>query len=321
MIEFFLISRFVGSILTLVVGAAIIWFIRKKTKQKADGYPAGLWMRALCFGTDLAIIDILNLFIAYHGSLMAAGYISLLTTASYFFFFWLFFSTTPVQLFARIKIVSKDGGPLKIWQALTRLGMTLFLFVGWITILFDKKEKNALHDIVAQTKVIYSSEGIKLKTKEGLVKILQFSLMGAALILMISLMSFGSGEKMTKYAENSQIKFFDLNSDTVPEGLTMDLNQDGKIDVFKYDLNNDRVVDFATFDADSNGVAESIDVNNDGRIDGFDFNNDNKLDIKVFDGQFFIWLWRVWFGVLGVGFTALLAFAILKESCPHMRAQ
>lgn len=313
MIEFFLLSRFVGSILTLAVGVGIILLIRKKTKQKPDGFPAGLWMRALCFGIDLAIIDILNLFIAYHGSLQIARYISFLVTISYFFFFWLFFSTTPAKFFARIKIVSMDGAPLKIWQALARLGMTIFLFVGWVTMLFDKQEKKALHDIVARTKVIYTAEGIKLKTKEGLVKILQLSLIGGVLILLASLMSFGSGEKMSKYVENSQIKFFDLNRDAVPEGLTMDLNQDGKIDVFKYDLNNDRVVDFTTFDTDKDGVAESIDVNNDGRIDGFDFNNDNKLDIRVFGGQFFIWLWRVWFGVLGVGYTLLLVFGILKE--------
>lgn len=313
MIEFFLISRFVGSILTIAVGAGVLWFIRKKTKQKADGHPAGLWMRALCFGIDLAIIDIINLFVAYHGSLRAAGYISLLVTFSYFFFFWLFFATTPAGIFARLRIVSRESGPLKIWQVLARLGATLFLFVGWVTILFDKHEKKTLHDIVARTKVVYTAEKIKANLKDGRVKILRFSLLGAVIILIISLMSFGSSEKMTKYAENSQIKFLDFNQDSVPDGLTMDLNQDGKIDVFKYDLNNDRIVDLTTFDADSNGVAESIDVNNDGRIDGFDFDNDNKLDTKVFDGQSFIWLWRAWFGIWAVGFAGLMALAILKE--------
>lgn len=313
MIEFFLISNFVGSILTLLVGAGIIWFVRKKLKQPEQNHPAGFWARALCLGIDLAVIDLVNLSVAYHGSLRVAGHISLVITVFYFIGFWLFFSSTPAQMFLRMKIVSQDGSPLKVWQVWARLGMCVFLFIGWIMILFDKKEKKALHDIVAQTKVIYTVEKIKPVIKEGLLKKLQFGTVGVVLVLFISLAVFGRGEKITEFTQSSQVHFFDFNRDSVPEGLTVDLDNNGVVDIFKYDLDNDRVVDFTTFDADQDGVAESIDVNNDGRIDGFDFDNDNKLDSKVFGGQIFIWLWRIWFSIVGLALAGLVVFTIIKE--------
>jgi len=312
MLEFFILSQFVSAIATLLVGIGLLVFIRKKTQQNTkENSPAGFWVRAICFGTDLAVIDILSSFLAYRGSLVVAGYITVLLTLSYFFFFWLFFSATPAQMIARIKILSRDGNALKIWQVLTRLGMLVFLFVGWITILFDKKEKRALHDIVAQTYVVYTEK--EIKTERDWVKKVRLIMLGMVAVLLIGLIVTGVGEKLTRYTENNQIAFFDLNKDGVPDGLTMDVDKDGKSDVFKYDLDNDHVVDFATFDTDKDGIAESIDKNNDGRIDGFDFDNDNILDISVSEGQFFIWLWRVLFGVWVAGFVILLVFGIIKE--------
>lgn len=315
MLEFLLFSRFISALLTSLVGVGLIILIRRKTQQNVkENKPAGFWIRATCLGTDLAIIDIFTSFLAFHGSLRAAGHITILLTLSYCFFFWIFFAATPAMMLARIKILSKDNGPIKIWQALVRLGMFFFLFVSWITILFDKKEKKALHDIVSQTHVAYAAK--EIKENGGLVRKIKFALAGLAIILLIGFISFGSGEKITKYTQNDQIKFFDLNKDGVIDGLTMDLNKDGKADVFKYDLDNDQMIDFATFDTDKDGVNESIDVNNDGRIDGFDFNKDNKLDIQVSGGQSFIWLGRVLFGVwlaCFVAFLGLIIFAILKE--------
>lgn len=316
MLGFLIILRLISALLTLVVGVGFIFFIRKKTnKNVKENKPAGFWLRAICLGTDLAVIDILTSFIAFHGSLRASGNIAILLTLSYFFFFWLFFSATPIQMLARIKILSKDNGSLKIWQVLVRLGMFFFLFASWITILFDKKEKKALHDIVSQTHVAYTAK--EIKENGGLVRKIKLALAVLAFILLIGFIFFGSGESLTKYAQNSQIKFFDLNKDGVADGLTMDLNKDGKADVFKYDLDNDNIVDFTTFDTDKDGVAESIDVNNDGRIDGFDFNKDNVIDIPISSGQFFISLWRILFGTwvaVLVGFAGLIVFAMLKES-------
>ena len=313
MIQFFIVWKFLSALLTISVGVGLLVFIRKKTQANVkENHPAGFWVRAICLGTDLAVIDMLVSFLAYRGSFVAAGHIILLLTVSYFFFFWLFFAATPAMMIARIKIFSKDGSSLKIWQALVRLGMYLFLFVGWITILFDKKEKKALHDIVSQTHVMYTEK--EHRVASGLLKRVKFILLGLSAVLLVSLIVYGLGEKLTKYSENSQITFVDFNQDGLTDALMIDVDEDGKSDVFKYDLNNDRVIEFTTFDADKDGVAESIDINNDGRIDGFDFDKDNVIDIPVFQGQFFIWLWRIMFGIWGVGFASLLVLAIINEN-------
>lgn len=319
MLEFFIFTQFISAILTTTVGIGLLLFIRKKTQINVeDNKPAGFWLRAICFGTDLAVIDILSSLLAFHGGLRAAGHITILLTLSYFFFFWLFFAATPAMMLARIKIISKDGGPLKIWQAFVRLGMLAFLFIGWIFIFFDKKEKKMLHDIVSQTRVTY---GEKItKTDRGLIRKTKFIMLGMVLLLLIGLTGYGLREKLTKYTENDQIKFFDLDKDGQVDGLTMDLNKDGKTDVFKYDLDNDHVVDFTAFDTDQDGIAESIDINNDGRIDGFDFDNDNKLDIEVSEGQSVILLWKILFGVWVVGFVGLLIFSILRERGAHEKS-
>lgn len=312
MLEFLIVSQFFSAIISALVGLGLLLIIRRKVQPNAKGDQAvGLWVRAICFGTDLAIIDILSSFLAYRGSLAISGYIIVLLTLSYFFFFWLYFCATPAQMIIRIKILSRNGGPLKVGQVLARLGMIVFLFVGWITILFDKKQKRALHDIVAQTHVVYTEKEIKTGRPGKKLRLIMLALIT---VLLVSLIVYGFGEKLTKYTENDQITFFDLNSDGLVDGLTMDVDKDGESEVFKYDLNNDRVVDFTTFDTDKDGVAESIDINNDGLIDGFDFDKDNVLDIPIAEGQFYIWLWRVWFSSWAVGFAALLIFAIIKEN-------
>lgn len=312
MLESFILSQFISALLTTLIGIGLLFVIRKRTQKNIkENRPAGLWVRAICFGTDLAIIDIVSAFLAFRGSLEASGYITITITLSYFFFFWLFFAATPAMMLARIRILSKEGNTLKIWQVLTRLGMLVFLIVGWIPMLFDKKEKRALQDIVAKTRVAYSD--MEVKMEKGLIEKLKFVMVGMVVVLLIGLIVHGFGEKITKYTQNSQMTFFDLNKDGIPEGLTMDTDADGKVETFKYDLDNDHVVDFTTFDADKDGIAESIDINNDGRIDGFDFDNDNILDIQVSQGQFFIWLWRILLGVWIAGFASLLIFGILKE--------
>lgn len=312
MLEFFILSQFISALLTTLVGIGLLFLVRKKTQKNIkESWPAGFWVRAVCFGTDLAIIDILSVFLAFRGSLEVSGYITVILTLSYFFFFWLFLASTPAMMLARIRILSKEGNTLKIWQVLTRLGMLLFLIVGWIPMLFDKKEKRALQDFVAQTRVAYA-EGEK-ETESGWIRKIKFLMLGLVLVLLIGLVVHGFGEKLTKYTKNTQMTFFDLNRDGVPEGLKMDADDDGIFETFKYDLDNDHVVDFTTFDTDKDGIAESIDTNNDGRIDGFDFDNDNKLDVEASEGQKFIWLKRILFGILMGAFAALLVFSIIKE--------
>ncbi|MEK7592547.1 MAG: RDD family protein [Patescibacteria group bacterium] len=312
MLEVAIFWLFVGAILTLFVGIGLLIYIRKRIHLRQNEFmPAGFWVRITCFATDLAIIDILKSFLAYRGSLQSAGYITILLTVSYFFFFWMLFSATPAMMLARIKIYSKDSEALNIWQVLVRLGMFAFLLVGWVTMLFDKKEKRALHDLVSRTFVVYSDQ-VPKKDSE-LVKRLKYILLGMIVVLLGGLIVSGSGEKLTKYTANDQIIFFDMNKDGLTDGMTFDVDGNGKFEVVKYDLNHDQIVDFSAFDVDKDGTTESIDVNNDGRIDGFDFDGDTVLDIHVQKGQFYIWLRRVFVGIWIAGFTALLVLAMVKE--------
>jgi len=312
-LEFSIVWQVLSGLLTTVVGVGLLIFIRKRNQDKIKkSEPAGIWVRAICLGTDLAIIDILTSLLAFRGSLTSAGYIIILITLAYFFFFWLFFGATAAMMLARIKILSLEGKPLKIWQVLIRLGMFVFLIIGWVTLLFDKKDKRALHDFGAKTKVVHIER--KANAEKNSIPKIQLGMLGLVGVLLMTLIIHGFGEKLTKYVESNQVTFVDLNQDTLIDGLAIDADEDGKADVFKYDLNNDRVVEFTTMDADSDGVAESIDLNNDGRIDGFDFDRDNKVDILVIKGQFFIWLWRIWFGLLFSGLVGMLVFSILQEN-------
>lgn len=164
MIKYFVISQFIGSIATFIVGMVLLFVIQKKTVQKVEkNESVGFWVRAICFGTDLAIIDIITAIFVYHSNLQIAGYLTIVIITAYFLFFWLVFSATPSQMFAHIRIVARKGGNVKVWQYVVRLLMFFFLVIGWITILFDKKRKRALHDFVSDTYVIYSNEYRKNK--------------------------------------------------------------------------------------------------------------------------------------------------------------
>ncbi|KKS40670.1 MAG: hypothetical protein UV04_C0020G0017 [Candidatus Gottesmanbacteria bacterium GW2011_GWA2_42_16] len=275
MFEFLILAQFISALVTLVVGVGFITFFRKRADNDVkENKAAGFWVRAICLGTDAAIIDLLLSLVAYRGTLAASGHVTILVTLAYFFFFWLFFRATPAMILARIKIVSQDGQPLTVWQVTLRLMTFIFLFIGWIPLLFDKKEKKALHDLVSKTRVVFTEKTEKSQVDKWVPK-LKFVLLGLTIALLIGLIV---------------------------------------VDTFKYDLNNDRVVDLTTFDADKDGVAESLDINNDGRIDGFDFDNDNILDVKVADGQNAILLRKVLFGVGVAGFVSLLVFTIIKEN-------
>ena len=313
MLKFFITWQLFRALPTFLVGISLLMILRRKNRDKIKtNQPAGFWIRATCLGTDIAVIEVVTSLLAYHGNLFVAGQITLLITFAYFFFFWFFFSATPMQMLTGIKILSQDGKSPKIWQLLVRLGMLVFLVVGWITIFIDRKEKRMLHDLVTRTHVVYGKNefsAVDHREKKGSV-----ILLGLVVIILLGLIVSGLGEKLSRYSENNQITFFDFNKDGLTDALSIDVDEDGKSDVFKYDLNNDEVIEFTTFDADKDGVAESIDLNNDSRIDGYDFDKDNRVEIPVVHGQFFIWLWRVLFGTWIAGFTILLVFTMMKEN-------
>ncbi len=187
MFEYILFLNFMSNLLTLLVGVGLLWYIRRRTTQHASEHrPAGFWVRAICLGTDLAIIEIIALFLAYHGSLVMSGYITFIITLSYFFFFWLFFSATPAGMIARLRIAKDDGSNITPGQMFVRLGLCLFLFFGWVTMLFDVK-KRTLHDIAARTKVVYAAEAHKPKAASRW----DYVLLGIAAVLLVSLIAAG----------------------------------------------------------------------------------------------------------------------------------
>lgn len=83
----------------------------------------------------------------------------LLTTAYYVFFTYAAGATLGKRMFS-LRVVAADGGRLSLWDVLYRetIGKYLsgaFLFMGYLMAGVDK-EKRAFHDMLADTRVIYS---------------------------------------------------------------------------------------------------------------------------------------------------------------------
>lgn len=86
-------------------------------------------------------------------------FLYLLTTAYYVFFTYTAGATLGKRMFS-LRVVAADGGKLSLWDVIYRetIGKYLsgaFLFMGYIMAGVDK-EKRAFHDMLADTRVIYS---------------------------------------------------------------------------------------------------------------------------------------------------------------------
>lgn len=309
MFGFIISIQFLASLAFLVIWSTIALLIRARAKSKQEK-PAGILSRFVCLGVDFALINVLYCLLAYRGGLDTSRYLVLLIFFGYFFWFWLFSSSTPGKMLGGMKISSKDGlQPLKVKQVLLRLLGYFVLIFGWLWAL--GKEKKALHDRWAKTRVIYS-EG-KVLPQDRKVKRCLLILFGVFLILAVSLIVSGRGEKTAQYKETGRVKLLDVNKDKVNDVILLDFDGNGQFEIVKYDLNYDRIIDQAFYDLDGDGRTDAIDLNNDGRIDGYDLNSDSKIDKKVFKGYKFIYLKRVWFGVLGAAFLGLLVWLIILE--------
>jgi len=313
MLEILLVADLAGTLFAFLIGISLLLFLRIKTKKYAKGAKAvGFWVRAFCLSLDLVIIRLVSLLFAYHGSVQASGYITAVIAFSYFFFFWLFSSATFAQKIVGTQIVSTNKKALKTWQVSAKVVSGFLLLIGWISILFDKKEKKSLHDILSKTKVIYGMDK-KNKRKKNPDDKLKWLLLSLTGLLLISLIFSSFGENINKFQEGKTIHFYDMYGDGAAEALTIDLDSDGITDVYKYDLDNDNLIDFTSYDTDKNGIAESIDVNNDGRVDGFDLDNDSIIDMRLNSGQFWIWLDKIWFGAILLGLLAALMMILKRE--------
>ena len=132
--------------------------------------PAGFWIRY----ATLQSIDSAVLIIA-HGSLIGVGWLvaggspvasmvvraavlfgTFLVSAAYFIFFHWVWGQTLGKMALQIKVVSMDGGPLSLGQAVGRYLATflsaLILGIGFI-MAGIRPDKRALHDLLAGTRV------------------------------------------------------------------------------------------------------------------------------------------------------------------------
>ncbi len=303
-----IVVNFLWTLFAVLFGVALLWFWRRKTDAYVAAHRrAGFWVRTCVFGTDLAIVQLLALLVAYHGRLGIAGVITMLVTFSYFFFFWLFFATTPAGMLARIRI-GRDGRPLALWQVLARIGTSLLLIVGWVPMLFNN-DRRALHDFAARTAVVYAGEPPQIRP----LKRIHGVVAGVVFLAFASLVVYGGGERIARYADAYFATAIDVDADGMTEAVALDMDGDGIHETYKYDYDNDHIVDMSAYDANADGVAESIDENNDGRIDGFDFDYDGIYDIEHSPSQRAMTLWTWWFVLLSVSFVAACGFAIWYE--------
>jgi len=150
--------------------------------------PAGFVSRLIAFVLDLLIISgvgalmalsagmILNFFnleflvsapLGDENSLLrlvllgaSAGF-SVLLVCGYPLLFWLLTGQTPGKAFMGLRVVSLDGRPISVRQALRRLFGYWFsalpLFAGFLWVLIDD-ERRGWHDKFARTRVVYAWE-------------------------------------------------------------------------------------------------------------------------------------------------------------------
>jgi uncharacterized RDD family membrane protein YckC len=152
---------------------------RTKARMEVSGYYAGPLSRVAALGGDIAaattlftaglavlswlLQTILNVEL---GTSELSGPLWALALVVWFFLYWWVPTTiagrTPVMLAAGLRIVSRDGSPLRPVKALVRtltLPLSLLFFgLGGLGIVLDR-ERRALHDLFAGSTVVYDWGG------------------------------------------------------------------------------------------------------------------------------------------------------------------
>lgn len=96
----------------------------------------------------------------YLGTLVVVRVIGLAIAIGYYAFFLTKYGGTPGKLALGLRVISGDGGPVSLGQAIARYFCywldTVTLLIGFIIAAFDQ-QKRALHDMICNTRVIYKS--------------------------------------------------------------------------------------------------------------------------------------------------------------------
>jgi len=141
-------SRFIAFMIDLVIisiSMTTFWFL---LSQVTDFFRLDEPVRQLLG----AYIDVPLL------SRISASIIYILFAQFYFAFFWSLVEYTPGKLILGLRVIRLNGNRISFWRALVRsfcyFLSSLLFFAGFILIIFDKK-RQALHDKIAGTLVIY----------------------------------------------------------------------------------------------------------------------------------------------------------------------
>lgn len=122
----------------------------------------GFWIRFLAYIIDTVILSVAA-FLLFGNTCPETGYCSgyngwtILIPLVYMIGFWIWKGATPGKMICKLRIVSLDGGPIKLTTALMRiLGYFvsgIVFCIGFIMIGFDPK-KQGWHDKIAKTYVV-----------------------------------------------------------------------------------------------------------------------------------------------------------------------
>ncbi|MBF8299209.1 MAG: domain containing protein, partial [Dehalococcoidia bacterium] len=138
------------------------------------GTPAGFWVRAAAVIVDGVLLGAVGLIIAaslgeplfgqplsgspsFGDVFRTSDRISLVLDAAYYVLGWSVFGTTFGKRVFRLYVVRPDGSKASFWRALWRYiahGISALVFlIGYLMVAF-RKDKRALHDLLADTYVV-----------------------------------------------------------------------------------------------------------------------------------------------------------------------
>jgi uncharacterized RDD family membrane protein YckC len=145
LIDGLITSLVLGTVFFALYGGTFIELIRQSVEAGARGGEPDPNAMALMMAPMIATIWIFQL-TAFAASL------------AYSVFFWVKYGATPGKMAVGIKVISADGGPLSVGQAIGRyfahMLSGIILYIGYMMAGWDE-QKRALHDRICETRVIY----------------------------------------------------------------------------------------------------------------------------------------------------------------------
>lgn len=145
LIDGIILSTALGSVFFLFFGASFFAIIQQAAAAGARGGQPDPTEMAALMAPMMASMGLFQL-------------VGLVVSLAYSAGFWLKFGATPGKMAVGIKVVRADGSPISVGQAIGRffgyLLSSLILYIGYMMAGWDE-QKRALHDRLAETRVIY----------------------------------------------------------------------------------------------------------------------------------------------------------------------